>query len=677
MFNKSSIQIKKLMNAFRPYPNIDIYISICNKQLSLINSTGFIIGKSQINYDLYPGYKNPQYNSGKQCINEGYLYKPVICKGKIYIQVFERVYSIKNCALQLEATIPDFNMYAGRYVVDANYCSLFVIDDDLYALNFNERVYVLNNDKFKFVKHMHGQAHQFYNKVYLVRPFLNLIQQIGSNLQPVHNFELNAGISQQFIFGEILAVVTQKPVQAYSKTMITELHVINIFDNSHKVIEFSKQYQKLGDQLVLGSVGLQLKDEILNTLYQGTDKYSVQIQREYQQFINRQINTFPQYSHEVNKVLNLFQSNFPNLLLQQYNQQKNMQQRRVVQYYNILNNVQLLNLVTLTQFKDIFAVVEDNFIYIINQQKQVIKQIEVDYNVYQGVKQASICYGNEVQIHAQLHNVVFCANKVYLQYYNKILELTPNLELKYAFIIPDLNMNTQESFICRLFTLNNQLYVHNYDGSSEYQGNVYVFDGKQLTFVMQQSGYFVQSRESVVIWDHRANKLLLLSPDLQVTLIRDIMNYTHISLASGVLILQLMQSQGNKLLCVDLNTRQIVEKTCQPGQDIQLNTNFDNERIISQLDLGSNRRLKSESYQFIFNKIQHEIETPPFRINDFETIKSIFAFKLSEFYLKLEEKTVFVHKQTGKVANLVQKQMNESAKISQNFIFAFGDGIDQ
>ncbi|CAL6088974.1 Conserved_hypothetical protein [Hexamita inflata] len=236
-----------------------------------------------------------------------------------------------------------------------------------------------------------------------------------------------------------------------------------------------------------------------------------------------------------------------------------------------LGDDMLMNVVKLSEFT--FLVIQDNTITITNREKQILKQIRVDFDLYPGTSHPNYCYGKPFDFSPQLHQVVRCAGRIYLQYFDSVLELTSELTLKKVAVIPGLTKSTPEAFQGRLFSINNQLYVHNYNGGYNYNGTVYrlvngVFEAQNIDF----TGYFCQFCDKIMLFDYKYDSVYMLNSQLgrkQIKLNFNINTLQNVAFCQGG-ILVLTSSGCVLVVVIDMITGQVKELDNETWPTIQI-----------------------------------------------------------------------------------------------------------
>ncbi|CAL6022251.1 Conserved_hypothetical protein [Hexamita inflata] len=198
-----------------------------------------------------------------------------------------------------------------------------------------------------------------------------------------------------------------------------------------------------------------------------------------------------------------------------------------------------MNVVKLNQYFDVYASISNNQIYLFNQRKVILQSIPVDFNLYPGSSCMNYCYGKECIFDAKLHNLIYCENHIYVQCYEKILELTEKLTLEYIASIPDLTLSTPAAFYGRVFTMQGKLYAHNYNGSQSYSGMLYVLVDNRFKEVKEMPGSFFCFCDNVYVWDYKGFNLYKLTNELELITIINIIDKEnqYVTWSNGVLII--------------------------------------------------------------------------------------------------------------------------------------------
>ncbi|CAL6024358.1 Hypothetical_protein [Hexamita inflata] len=133
---------------------------------------------------------------------------------------------------------------------------------------------------------------------------------------------------------------------------------------------------------------------------------------------------------------------------------------------------------------------------------------------------------------------------MYIQHYSNVYQLNDNLTLSYVTNIPNLTIDSPNAWSGRIFSLDDNLYAHNYNGSASYCGMLHILENNTFREVMEMTGTFFHFGNNVYVWDYRNYSLSKLSSDLQLTTIvqktqNNIFENNYASWTNGILILQL------------------------------------------------------------------------------------------------------------------------------------------
>ncbi|CAL6101057.1 Conserved_hypothetical protein [Hexamita inflata] len=138
----------QLRNVFKYSQEENKYVCIDNNHLYVIGNRLEIYKQFKVNYPLTDGYVNEIYCNNHPCDICSYLNTPVICNNKIYIQCFEKIFRVSNSKLIYVTSIPELNLS----FQSSFYRRLFAYNNHIFVQNNRKRVYVLSENKFKFVK---------------------------------------------------------------------------------------------------------------------------------------------------------------------------------------------------------------------------------------------------------------------------------------------------------------------------------------------------------------------------------------------------------------------------------------------------------------------------------------------------------------------------------------------
>ncbi|CAL6061962.1 Conserved_hypothetical protein [Hexamita inflata] len=139
-------------NILKVHPLFDLFLSIDTNVIKIINKQ--FQTQSEFKTDV------TFTETGRS-----YLYRPVLYRGTVFVQSDEKVYALKDQNLEFVATIPKFTFRQSEYALNC----LFESNNQLYAHDNNDSLYILKNGKFEFVKGLAAcQLYQFGDQVYAI-----------------------------------------------------------------------------------------------------------------------------------------------------------------------------------------------------------------------------------------------------------------------------------------------------------------------------------------------------------------------------------------------------------------------------------------------------------------------------------------------------------------------------
>ncbi|CAL6024424.1 Conserved_hypothetical protein [Hexamita inflata] len=598
------LQVNQIMNVFKPYNNIDLYFTIQNNKLVLINQQKDILAELQVDYNLYPGFSDSKFSNGNQIAIQNHLYHNVMCAGKIYVQLFDKIYVLKDAALKYVATIPDLD-----YDIEQSfYATMISREEFLYVINHKGSLYVLLNDNFQHVKQISGFPYQFCdnscirtnNNFYLLNDNMSTenLSKIGDNIDVDKCFPSKTN-KYSFNTGAIV-------LQNYENHCIA----VDMIMKQYKIVEFEPlKHMQSVELRPCGLVNTQLLEAVFGK------QYIQQVDAEHEKFMENQLK-YQVFSQEVNKVLEKCMDQLPEEYRIQVQLQIASTRRCHVHQPEILHNNQLMNVLKLNKFFDVYASISNDHIYLFNQKKEVLRKIPVDFHLYPGSTYKNYCYGKECVFYPQLHNVVYCGSHIYLQYYEKVLELTEDLTLKFIATIPNLTINSAEAFYGRLFSMNGKLYTHNYNGSESYSGMLHELQNGVFVEVKEMGGSFFQFGDKVFVWNYKEQTLSKLSENLELTRIevnsKQMEQVQLISWANGVIIMY--AKGGAQFVMLNMHTEQIFanqlanpheynNKLILKNDKVYNSNDFDRSQILYCTELGQNGfQIQSQIVNDIFGQ---------------------------------------------------------------------------
>ncbi|CAL6040819.1 Conserved_hypothetical protein [Hexamita inflata] len=264
----------QLMNVFKPFPDVNLFISVENNKIQVLNEKCEILDHIDVDFDLYFGYKNPKYNNGKMVIFSSQMYSPVMCKGELYIQYFEKLVKVKNRKLEPVTQIPNINLA----YFDSYFSRMYCQNDQLYLSNLYGSTYVLENNNFEQCNNNGERYYQFCSKTFMwsySRKCVYVLNQ--ENEREICN--IGDCTFYSFSQGGTLVMHSRDCENVFVINMIN-LTFIELQNDSRFHVDNIKSH------LELGTSGLQLKSAILTELF--GDGFKVLLEKTYKEYITAQ-----------------------------------------------------------------------------------------------------------------------------------------------------------------------------------------------------------------------------------------------------------------------------------------------------------------------------------------------------------------------------------------------------
>ncbi|CAL6022185.1 Conserved_hypothetical protein [Hexamita inflata] len=423
---------------------------------------------------------------------------------------------------------------------------------------------------------------------------------------------------------------------------------VDMIMKQYKIVEFEPL--KHMQSVELRPCGL-VNTELLEAVF--GKQYIQQVDAEHEKFMEDQLK-YQVFSQEVNKVLEKCMDQLPEEYRTQVQVQIASTKRCYVHQPEILHNNLLMNVLKLNQFFDVYASISNDHIYLFNQKKEILRKIPVDFHLYPGSTYKNYCYGKECVFYPQLHNMVYCGSRIYLQYYEKVLELTEDLTLKFIATIPNLTINSAEAFYGRLFSMNGKLYAHNYNGSKSYSGMLHELKNGVFIEVKEMGGSFFQFGDKVFVWNYKEQTLSKLSENLELTKIdvncKQMEQIQLISWANNVIIMY--AKGGAQFVMLNMHTEQIFANQLANPHEYNNKLVFQNEKVYNSNDFDRSQILYSTELGQNGLQIQSQI------VND------IFGQQSAENMIKAQNNLLF--KDTLKFASVCfDAQFNNQKHLQQ------------
>ncbi|CAL6110037.1 Conserved_hypothetical protein [Hexamita inflata] len=128
-----------------------------------------------------------------------------------------------------------------------------------------------------------------------------------------------------------------------------------------------------------------------------------------------------------------------------------------------------------------------------------------------------------------MHTCILCGGNLYIQYFDSILQLFLS-KLKFVVKIPDWKSYEYSSQHSRLFAIDDQLFVHNNNGS------VYILKDGELKFMKSISGSFYHFCGKSYVWNQNKQLIGRLNPDLSFKTVCKMKNVFELGYQAGGLL---------------------------------------------------------------------------------------------------------------------------------------------
>ncbi|CAL6040787.1 Conserved_hypothetical protein [Hexamita inflata] len=298
----------QLMNVFKPFPDLNLFISVENNKIQILNEKCEILDSIDVDFDLYFGYKNPKYNNGKMVIFSSQMYTPIMCQGELYIQYFEKLVKIKNRKLEIVTEIPNINLS----YFDSFFARIYCQNDQLYASNLYGSTYVLQYNNFEHLNNTGERYYQFCSKTFMwsyARQCIYVIQ----NLEEKYVCKIREDCTfYSFSQGGTLIL---------HSSACKNVLIINLIDETYVELQNDKRFHvdNIKSHLELGVSGLQLKNAILTELF-GNNFVNL-LEKTYNEYITAQ-SKFEQFVEikklfQIDVLMNANQNAFQNKIQNQ------------------------------------------------------------------------------------------------------------------------------------------------------------------------------------------------------------------------------------------------------------------------------------------------------------------------------------------------------------------------
>ncbi|CAL6044451.1 Hypothetical_protein [Hexamita inflata] len=291
---KENVGENKRMFVFKLIQGINMYFSIVNGQIELIDNKQQIISKLKTKYSFNPGEEQPfalsvhQKNVFKSEISETYYQIPEeqftnmhYCHGKTYFTVLDMIFVVTNdLNIEIVNQLPNYGQYYGLFQkLSHQGGNMFTINKKLYVHNNSTRLYQIKaNNKLKCIsrKHKNTFYYQFCDKVYAIT--MHDVYMVKNNLKLIR-------IKEMYNIKIVMALNGVVIMKSHYNEAQDFYCVLNML--TAEIVQINKHDQNFEDQvrnvLTFGPLGMQLNNRIYNLVF-GHD--SQQLETYYINYIN-------------------------------------------------------------------------------------------------------------------------------------------------------------------------------------------------------------------------------------------------------------------------------------------------------------------------------------------------------------------------------------------------------
>ncbi|CAL6035293.1 Hypothetical_protein [Hexamita inflata] len=277
-------QICDIMFPFKPFPSIDVYISVASGYLILTNSELVCMCRQRLKYCFSPGQTEQfcyylSFEKYKYVVQETSLtlqpgWTQNICtyNNKQYIVIFDFIFILSNFDLLLVAKIPDYGLCKSQ-PTNLNFSAqIFTFNNNLYVHNNSSKLFQVTQNKFKCVNTNQNNVFyaQFCDLVFVFQ--FNKIQK----LKCIFELELVQDIrSSRLLFcsGAIAILVVhcewQRKCESLYIVNMLDGCVIPWLDTDHLFVKvddnvYNEQINQ--DALELDQTGFKIKDKLIDQI---------------------------------------------------------------------------------------------------------------------------------------------------------------------------------------------------------------------------------------------------------------------------------------------------------------------------------------------------------------------------------------------------------------------------
>ncbi|CAL5971409.1 Conserved_hypothetical protein [Hexamita inflata] len=293
------------------------------------------------------------------------------------------------------------------------YAQDFYISNGSFYINDDGKLFIQNNSKYKMIDYTSKISFQYCQNIYQV-----------DKLDFDNNFNILFHLENNNTNRIIKQYQSCKLILQCDAILVlqNESNALELFDMINEKIVTSKiNIEQIDDILELGITGLKLKDNIL---------------KEY------------------------FGEKYPQETLNHYNEFQKFQSFNTNQQLKILDKCQLMHVFKPFMFIDLYTVIEDNNLFIIDQEMNILKQISINCEIYSGYIKEEQNANESIIFEGFFHQLILCKGVLYIQVCDQIFKLQDK-QFVFVFEIPDFNRINVHAYYSSLYSTENELFVKN------------------------------------------------------------------------------------------------------------------------------------------------------------------------------------------------------------------------
>ncbi|CAL5981881.1 Conserved_hypothetical protein [Hexamita inflata] len=679
----------QLLNVMKLAPNLDVYMAVEDGNIHIINKEKKILHQIQVDFDYYVGkqFKVTQSNPKTACFQNlvhNFINNITFHNGSMYLQAFDKVYRIRNMKTELVATLPYLNL---NYFKNQPQ-SLGSNSQHLVVHCDQQRQYILNNGKFKLNKYSSLQCYNFCGYscdwdetcqaiVFRTENDEGKIQRILYNKQDDDDDKL---VKNSFFSSGILIL---------SSSAFETVYAVNIVTQQTQILHHDTRFSKnnIYDNVELGVAGIQLKNEILAELF-GQESI-LKIKEAYENYYFMITNQYPELKNELNCYVCTAKGQIP-----REHQTVELIQSQIdkpIQQNSILQKCQLMNVVKLKSNYNIYLAIEDNNMYIIDDQRRIYGQHQVDYDMYAGIEQNY----ERGPSYAYQYNATISNGEIYIRKFDQVYKVH-NQQLLFIAKIPSSYQRQNIQTVCEecvLYSQNNQLHAINDQGTQYELGNQHLpndinkfFHTKHI-FHIKLPNWHYQFCDKLLLYV-QGQKLQVLGHDNYLNISK---NLKIIVNQGGVVILKTNRSNQTQIFMINLISGQIESAKNEAliddqlwfdsielgGSGLQINDELINkifnkpgDKPVSEQANDMQKSYLTDLEQNSKNWSEQIQQLLPFNVmlNFFENYKSEKFEKIDKSFLKTKEQIITRQRQVlEKIAEITNKYNRVIVSFAETF----------